>query len=402
MYRNILKTVQVFVLVSLITASVSGLEPVFAHGDNGSGAVYAMSNDMEDNEIIIYRRSAKGVLTFAGTASTGGKGGIGFPPDPVDALGSQNPLILSKGKRWLFAVNPGSDEISVFRVKHGFKLKLVDRVPSGGDFPVSLTTHGNLLYVLNSGGDASITGFTVGHKTGRLTPLPGSTRSLDAGGTNPPFFLVSPAQVGFNPRGDMLVVTEKGSNEIHLFSVDATGLPSADPVSTTSEGFTPFGFAFDRRGHLIVVEAFGTATEGPPPPTLGAGAASSYAIAPDGSLQLVSASVGNFQTATCWLVAGNTGRYAYATNNASDTITGYRVDRHGSLSLLNEDGVTAETGHAPVDLAVTGNGRFLYAVNAGDGTVSMFRINKSNGSLTPLGEIGGLPIDDGAVGIAVR
>ena len=58
--------------------------------------------------------------------------------------------------------------------------------------------HGNLLYVLNSGGDATISGFSVG-SSGQLTPLSGSTRSLGVGGGSPPFFLVSPAQVGFTP-----------------------------------------------------------------------------------------------------------------------------------------------------------------------------------------------------------
>jgi 6-phosphogluconolactonase (cycloisomerase 2 family) len=374
--------------------------PVFAQDDESPGAVYAMTNDVEVNTIVIYHRAANGMLTFADEVDTGGKGGIGEPPEPVDALGSQSPLILSKDKQWLFAVNAGSDEISVFRVESDRGLTLVDTVSSGGQFPVSLTQNEELLYVLNASGDGNITGFTLDDDTGQLTPLAGSTRSLNAGGTNPPFFLVSPAQIGFSPDGDVLVVTEKGSNEVHVFSVDATGLPSDTPVSTISSGFTPFGFAFNRQGHLIVVEAFGTASEGPPPPTPEAGAASSYAIASDGSLQVISASVGNFQTATCWLVATNNGQYGYATNNASNTITGYSLGSDGNLSLLDADGVTADTGIAPVDLAITRNGRFLYNVNAFSGTVSMFRINKSNGSLTALGEIGGLPFDDGAVGIA--
>ena len=60
------------------------------------------------------------------------------------------------------------------------------------------------------------------------------------------------------------------------------------------------------------------------------------------------------------------------------------------------------TGGAPVDVAITTNGRFLYNVNAFDGTVSAFQINKADGSLTSLGAVNGLPINDGAVGIAAR
>ena len=362
-----------------------------------AGAVYTMTNAAGGNEIVIYNRANDGRLTLAGQVATGGLGSGGEPPlEPVDALGAQNPLILSKNKRFLLAVNAGSDEISVFRVKKD-RLVLVNKVDSGGDFPVSLTLHRNVLYVLNSGGGANITGFKLG-RHGRLTPIPGSTRSLDAGGMSPPFFLVSPAQVGFSPWGDFLVVTIKRTIEIRVYLVDADGRPSSQPEITTSNGTTPFSFVFSRRGDLIVVEAFGTGMVGEG----NAGAVSSYDIAPDGSLEVVSGSVSNFQTATCWIAANPSGRFVYATNNASNTISGYRLDRSGRLSLLDADGVTALTGGAPVDLAITPNGRFLYNVNAFDGTVSAFKVNKVDGSLTSLGEVGGLPADDGAVGIAAR
>ena len=118
-------------------------------------------------------------------------------------------------KRFLLAVNAGSDEISVFRVKKN-RLILVDKINSGGDFPVSLTLHRDLLYVLNSGGEGNITGFKLG-KHGHLTPIRGSTRVLDTADVSDlPFFLVSPAQVGFSPSGDFLVVTVKGTIENKL------------------------------------------------------------------------------------------------------------------------------------------------------------------------------------------
>lgn len=264
--------------------------------------------------------------------------------------------------------------------------------------------YGDLLYVLNSGGDGNITGFRI-NKRGRLHPVPNSTRSLEAGGDNPPFFLVSPAQISFDPRGEALVVTEKGSNEIHVFPVDVRGVPSEQPVTSSSnhgqnnsQGNTPFGFSFDRLGHLLVAEAFGLGEVGSP----AVSAVSSYRIRNDYSLELVSASVGNSQTASCWLVTDNRGRYAYTTNNTVDTISGYTIGREGNLGLLNAYGVSASTGHAPVDLTMTADGKFLYAVNAGDGTISMYKANTNNGKLTDLGVVEGLPVDDGAVGIAAR
>lgn len=70
--------------------------------------------------------------------------------------------------------------------------------------------------------------------------------------------------------------------------------------------------------------------------------------------------------------------------------------------MLNADGVTALKGLHRVDLATCLDGRFLYTVNAGAGSVSMFRFNQSDGSLTDLGEIEGLPEDNGAADIAAR
>lgn len=365
-----------------------------AHSD---GAVFALTNAADGNAVAVFARASDGTLSLREHVPTDGLGSGGDAPlEPADALGSQAPLVLSQDARWLFAVNAGSDDISVFRAE-GSQLTLTDRVPSGGLFPASLAVHGDLVYVLNSGGQGNLTGFRRMHD-GALVPIPNSTRNLAVDGDNPPRFIVSPAQVGFDPSGDHLVVTIKGTNEIRVFGIDRDGVPSATPVVSDSAGTAPFGFSFDRHQHLVVVEPFGSAEVG----TEKAGAVSSYDILSDDHLQRLSVSEPNFQTATCWLAITRNGRFAYATNNVSSTVSGYRIGRDGTLTRMNADGVTAHSGHRPVDLATSFDGRFLYVVNAGAGTISAFAINGRDGSLSPLGEVAGLPVDDGAVGIAVR
>lgn len=357
------------ILLALIPLSASGGGLPFG------GAVYVMSNAPEGNEIIVFQRDIHGSLTPAGAYATAGLGTGGG----IDPLASQGSLILSRNHRWLFAANAGSDDIAVFRVRR-HSLELTDNYASGGQFPVSLTLHRNLLYVLNAGQDgagANITGFKL-NRYGELTPLSDSTRVLGPGGYH---------QVGFNPRGDALVVTQgdpTGENAILVFSVDEEGLPGAAPVVSPSVGVVPFGFIFDWRGHLLVSEA-------------GSGAVSSYGIRDDGSLEVINGSVPNGNRATCW-IAGTWFGGVFTANTGSDNISSYKVNfGSGRIRLTDAD---AASGNKPIDIAATADGRFLYTLNATDGTVGIFGISPY-GTLKNLGTVPGLPLLF-AQGIAAR
>ncbi|OZG71650.1 hypothetical protein BTA51_20460 [Hahella sp. CCB-MM4] len=330
-----------------------------------SGAVFTSSNSAEGNQIFMFGRNAFGRLKLLGSYPTGGLG-------TGSGLGNQGAVVLSHNRQWLFTVNAGSDDISVFSVsRHG--LKLVDVEPSGGDRPVSLAVDGDLLYVLNAGSD-SISGFTLNEK-GDLSPLADSTRSLSGVGT-------APAQISFTPWGDALVVTEKATNLISVFLLDDEGLPG-NAVLNASEGVTPFGFGFDRRGHLLVSEAAGGAPE--------ASSVSSYRINRQGSLEVISGAVASTQTAACWLLVSKNGRVAFTTNTGSSTLSAYDIRRNGKISLKQEDGVAANTlaGSRPIDMAQSGNGRFVYALSAAGGSISAFYVNH-RGQLKPITSVQGL------------
>lgn len=366
------------------------------------GAVYAATNAFSGNEIVAYERAADGTLTLSQRVATGGRGsglGLNHPAEDLDPLGSQNSLLLSADRRFLFAVNAGSDEVSSFRLgPHG--LELADTVPSGGAFPNSLTSDDGLLYVLNSGGEGNITGFRV-DGDGRLRQLAGSTRSLHAGGANPPDPMMNPGQVSFTPDGRRLVVDHKGASRFLVFDLRHDGRPSAAPTVTQAAGFVPFSFVFGPGGTVLTDEVFGTHPPNPNP--TGDSAASSYSLRPDGSLAAITVSLPTFQTAECW-IDWDGGSFVYSSNTNGDTLTGFRVDRTGRLSRLQADGVAyafPDPTAFPADLKVTADGRYLYTLNQGAGTISTFRIER-DGGLTPVGEVGGLPVYDGAEGLAVR
>lgn len=328
--------------------------------------VFTMTNDSEANEILSFAHDPFQGLVQTGSFDTGGKGTGG-------GLGNQGGLALSKNHRWLFAVNAGSDSLSVFRVRHG-KLHQTAVVDSQGERPVSVTQRGRLVYVLNAGSD-SIAGFELNHH-GQLQPLADSVRSLSGVGT-------APAQIEFTPNGKQLVVTEKATNQIVTFNVDRNGLPGTAVVND-SVGPTPFGFSFDRRGRLLVSEAAGGAED--------ASSASSYEIQADGSLNVISGAVPSTETAACWLETSHWGNLAFTTNTGSSSVSAYWIGFDGSLYLLDEDGVAASTGDgsAPIDLALNRNGRFMYVLSASNGTISAFWVGFF-GNLYPLPGVTGLP-----------
>jgi 6-phosphogluconolactonase len=253
-------------------------------------------------------------------------------------------------------------------------LTLIDTVASGGSQPVSLTRHDNLLYVLNAGSD-SIAGFTI-NDNGTLSPLAGSVRSLSGTGT-------APAQIGFTPRGDVLVVTEKATNTITTFLVAEDGRPGPAIVNP-SAGETPFGFDFDRYSHLLVSEAAGGAPD--------ASSLSSNEIQEDGTLVVLAPSVPTTETAACWVEMSRNGRYAFTTNAGSSSISAFKSDHDGSLMLTTEDGVAASTGagSAPIDLALSSRGNYLFSLSAADGTIAAFRLI-GNRELVPMPGVTGLP-----------
>jgi 6-phosphogluconolactonase len=208
-------------------------------------------------------------------------------------------------------------------------------------------------------------------------PIPGSSRPLSGSA-------VGPAQISFDTFGDVLVVTEKGTSKIDLYDVE-NGVAQG-PNVRASNGMTPFGFAFDRHDHLLVSEAFGGAAN--------ASAMSSYEI--DGGmypLEVVSGTVGTHQTAACWVVVSKNGRFAYTTNTGSSSITGYRIARNGTLTLLNVDGVTGMTGagSSPLDAAISSDGNYLFALSPNLGMISSFRV-RDDGSLRAEIRVDGVPL----------
>jgi 6-phosphogluconolactonase (cycloisomerase 2 family) len=345
------------------------------HHGHGKRVVFVQTNELTGNKIAVYDRRHDGSLVRAGTYPTGGVGGNAAPGTASDRLASQGSLTYDGRHRLLIAVNAGSDTISAFRVL-GDRLRLVDVEPSGGQFPASVDVHGDLAYVLNSGGAGIVQGFRVGRHG--ITPIAGSARSLGLANSNPPNFLTSPGQVGFTPDGGKLLVTTKASGSlIDVFAVGSDGFLSTTPVANPSATPAPFAFTFDPSGRLVSGEA-------------GTSSVTTYAIQPAGTLTDPK-SQSDGQMALCWII--RVGGFFYVTNTASDNVSSFRIDPTGQPVLLAA--VAATTNPGPIDLA--SSGRFLYVQTGTNGTVDGFSV-QPDGALVPIGSVDDLP--PGIEGIA--
>ncbi|HEV7990462.1 MAG TPA: beta-propeller fold lactonase family protein [Gemmatimonadaceae bacterium] len=316
-----------------------------------------MTNGESGNAVLSFRRAADGSLAPLGATPTGGRGTGGT----IDPLMSQYSVLLTSDHAFLFVVNAGSDDISSFKVASDGTIAFANRVPSGGDQPVSLAVYSRILYALNKGNN-TVSGFWI-NADGTLQPIAGSTRQLRSGAAGA-------STVAFTPDGLWLIVTEIMSNRLETFPLRADGR-LGDPRITMSSGAGPFGFAVTPRNQPIVTEVKGAAPNG---------AVSSYRVAANGVLGAVTASLSTQQMATCWLVLTADGRYAFTANSASGSIAAFGVAENAALTLLDpRAGVSGPAGTmppaaVPIDLDLSDGDRYLYVLEAGTGTIGTFAV----------------------------
>lgn len=354
----------------------SGLAAGAAHAQAG-GVVFAQTDATDGNAVVAYDRAADGTLTRAGTYATGGDGGV-LDGSVVDHLASQGSLAFTPRHHNLLVTNAGSDTITRFAVR-GDRLQRRQRLWTHGTFPVSITTHGRLVYVLNALDGGSVQGYHW--KRGRLVALRGSHRDLGLDPNAQPQFTNTPGQIAFARHGRALLVTTKANgSDIDVFGVGPSGRPSRHPTVNDESGAVPFAISFDPSGRPVVAEA-------------GTNSVVTFNLARDGILTPVgSAATG--QSATCWVTS--VGRHVYVSNAGSASVSGFSVASDGQLTSLGNTTTDAGT----VDSAATTNGRYLYVETGGAGVIDEFAVGH-DGSLTSIGSVT-LPNGIGAEGIVAR
>ena len=400
--------------------------------DTGAvGAMYALTNQhdpsqqissAEDaasepgrvNQVVAYSRGADGVLTEVGVYDTGGVG-ENIRNSGANPLASQDPLIVSKDQRFLFAVNTGSESISSFQINDDYSLTPASLdVPttgeSGGQNPVSLTVFEDILYVVNTGNyvdsegveldtlpddrnrtNASIIGFRIG-EDGSLTELPNS--ELEGYGANA-------GSIEFSDDGLNLYITQRRTNDIVHVGLDADRLPigydDGEVRVNQIPSITPQPFGTDlypsENGTFLLVSE---GNNGAP----GLSALSSYRVEENGALTGISLSSGvegdpltTGFTFGCWVefVETPNGDFAYVSNTPDGTITSFAVGDEGGLTRLeslagsaNIEGDDTQNGGGVLDAEIAYP--FLYQVVNNDGRIAQFEIGE-DGSLARMQDV---------------
>jgi 6-phosphogluconolactonase len=382
--RSIFGVLRRSALTACLVAGVTATS-ASAHGDRVSGHVYVNDNTAGANSIAAFDRHADGSLTpVPGSPFTTGGGGTGV------VIGSQGALQSADRGRYLLAVDPGSNQISVLRVREDGSLRALRRglVASGGSKPVSIAVHDDLVYVANAGpGGSDYSGFHLTHG-GRLVPIPGSTVALPGD--------AQPGDVLFNGDGTNLVGTRVGTSLIDSFSVGPDGHLTAAPGSPfAAQGPGPFGSEFRPTdpAQLFVSNAHG----GP-----GAGTVSAFHVSHAGSLTSIGSSpFADQQTAPCWIEITRDGRFLFTVNTATPSISRYAITRDGSLVFLGSTPFNGPSTLAPEDARLAPDGGTLWVVDSGGRAVSGFRV--FGGDLVELtSSPSPLPADSAPFGIVVN
>jgi len=383
-----------------LSASLTGLQQkAHAQGDadrnRPEGLVYVETNNSNagQNAVVAFRRDDAGKLTeLKGSPfSTSGTGfrDLTFSLAP---FANDTPVIANSRRSLLFAVNSGSNSVSVFRISRDGTLQPVEGspFPSGGFQPVSLSLVGDVLTVVNKAEDPAqataeaavqpnYTTFRV-EESGRLT----STGSTVNATTSPSQALAVRqsrySQPGFNTErnGDDLGFVfgaDFAGGNLQSFEVGRNGLlrqnpvqalPTAPFVGQTFLGGPAPAFPLGLQVHPkqpILYVGFVTINQ-----------VGVYTFDAEGRLTFVRSVPNPDPGANCWFITNRAGTRLYAVNTLDNTVTTFDI----ATDPLTPRGLNVTRlagGGRAFELALDDDGQFLQVISQVDSPTGSLQDN---------------------------
>jgi 6-phosphogluconolactonase len=293
------------------------------------------------------------LLLVIGAAGCGGNGAIA-------TIGSPQAL--------LYVIGIGTNNVNGFQTTTLGQIEAltVTATPTN-PIPVSLalTPSRAFLYVANSISN-TVSGFTVNHTTGVLTPVGSAIL--------PTQVCPNPATCNFNPMGvavdaasHFLFVLNQGSvspavaPSISVFSIDANrgllteigGSPFAAPVSPEFVAASPMS------EFLYVSTSSGTIA--------------AFSIGSSGALSPVAGSPFSAGADIRGMVIDPQAKFLYATDHGNNQVASFSIQSSGALSPVA--GSPFGAGTQPVMAAIDSTGTLLYVANQGSNNVSAYKVS---------------------------
>jgi len=225
---------------------------------------------------------------------------------------------------------------------------------------------GKFAYVVTgaAGGPYGLAMYTINATTGTLTSIGKVAASAAA----------IPSSVAADPAGKFVYApttngTTSSPGSVSMYAINATGALAS--IGTIAAGTAPGVVAVDPSGKFAYVT------------NSGSNDVSMYSIdAATGALT----SVGTIAAGTdpVSVAVDPSGKFVYVTNSGSNDVSMYTIDAAtGALASVG----TIAAGTYPSSVAVDPSGKFAYVTNPGSNNVSMYSIG-ATGSLTLIGTIG--------------
>jgi len=324
------------------------------------------------NAIIAYRHFGDGKLlpVLAGPFFTGGSG-VSNPGQIMGPNESDGEIKISNDRKFLLAVNSGSNTIAVFKIYPDGTLSAVpgSPFPSGGETPVSIDQWQQYVFVLNKSNNPLqpstqkpnyITFMLQGD--GSLTPVAGGTFETTQGS--------SPAQVlasrthGFVFGSDLMANTLNApQGTLRSFTIGNSGVltPVAGSPYTIPDGGAAFGLWQNPVADVLYVTV-------PNKKTI-----ASYSIDPStGVLTFKNNDIGT--SGVSRIRTNGAGTRLFGVNTATNSVIGYSMPvptavlTEGQLTLKNSGptytiGGNTYTSSGASSLAVSSNDKWLFVVS---------------------------------------
>ena len=316
---------QIFYALAAASLLFSSLKAEGKKTASMEDVIYVQTNDFHGNQnaVIAYRYTGHGKLTqIPGSPFMTGGSGIGNPMQLLGPSDSDGELWMTGDKKYLLAVNSGSNNITVFRIAANGSLSPVPGSPfaSGGKTPVSIYADGSTVYAINksqnpmSPGGVKPNYFTMKmNAAGQLSPMSGG--KFETG------MDVSPAQA--------LLSNDKK----FLFGADFLGFMAKPPVGTLRSFTLDNGKLTPVEGSPYTIPEKGGALGLCQHPTANvlyvgfplAGKVGVYNIdAASGALSFLTAVEAG--PAACWIRTNKTGSRLYVLNSGENAISAYNIE----------------------------------------------------------------------------